>query len=90
MAKNKSTPLPDETEAANEHLADTASAAEMPLAPSGTTETQAPEPVIPPGHVLLAVLDTDGNETQLFTVPERGWKTSYSDESRFRFKKKAA
>lgn len=49
----------------------------------------APEKTIPQGHVLLAALDADGNEVHDFTVTERGWKKTYADETKFRFKKKA-
>lgn len=44
---------------------------------------------LPRGHVLLAELDSKGNEVNVFTVHERGWKQHYSDESKFRLKKKA-
>ena len=67
---------------------------QQPLQPSSVEQIQSqPAPAeieIPRGHVLVAELDANGEESGiLFTVAERGFNRLYSDETKFKLKKKA-
>ncbi|RYD50664.1 MAG: hypothetical protein EOP52_13465 [Sphingobacteriales bacterium] len=87
MGKDTKKPLDTEALATAPSVSEPVITDSAPLAPSGIEAEETP---IPPGHVLLAALDKDGNETSTFTVSEKGWKRTYSDETKFRFKKKAS
>ena len=58
-----------------------------------TIQTQpAPaEIVLPRGHVLIAELDANGNEIpgSEFHIHEKGYEHYYTDETKFKLKKKA-
>lgn len=45
---------------------------------------------VPPGHVWIVDVDENGNEVgKGFFYPEKSYKRFYSDETKFRVKKKA-
>ena len=60
------------------------------IATTDVPQSQPIEIVVPAGHVLLVALDAEGNEKagSEFFYAEKSYKKFYSDETKFRVKKK--